>query len=133
MQDIQRTVDFVTASNWWILILGVGFGFMTMPVRFAMGILLGGLIVAVNFHLLKKTLKTVFRPDRVSEKGRSVVGGALFQYYIRFGISGFIIFLLISNHIVHPLGLLAGLSVVVASMFLATLLALTRIFFKEAV
>jgi hypothetical protein len=48
-------------------------------------------------------------------------------------ISGGIIFLLISKHIVHPLGLLAGLSVVVASMFLATVLELMRLFFKEAV
>lgn len=133
MQDIQKLVDFITTSNWLILLSAGLTGLMMTPAKVALGIILGGLIVAINFHLLKKTLKNVFSPEVVSEKGRSVVGSALIQYYIRFGISGFIIFLLISKHIVHPLGLLAGLSVVVASMFLATVLELTRLFFKEAV
>jgi len=106
---------------------------MVTPVKFAMGIILGGLIVAVNFHLLKRTLKTMFHPETVSERGRSVVGNVLVKYYIRFAISGVLIFLLISKHIVHPVGLLAGLSVVVASVFLATALELKKIFFKEAV
>ncbi len=133
MQDVQKLVDFITTSNWLILLFGGLIGLMMTPAEFALGIVLGGLIVAINFHLLKKTLKTAFCPEVVLEKGRSVVSGALVKYYIRFGISGFIIYLLISKHIVHPLGLLAGLSVVVASMFLATVLELTRLFFKEAV
>nr|NJM03006.1 ATP synthase subunit I [Desulfobacula sp.] len=133
MQDVQKIVDFITTSNWLILLVAGSVGLMAAPMEFALGIVLGGLIVVVNFHLLKKTLKTVFSPKTVSEKGRSVVGGTLIKYYIRFGISGFLIYWLISNHIVHPLGLLAGLSVVVASMFLATVLELTRLFFKEAV
>ena len=133
MQDVQKLVDFITTSNWLILLFGGLIGLMMTPAEFALGIVLGGLIVAINFHLLKKTLKTAFCPEVVLEKGRSVVTGALVKYYIRFGISGFIIYLLISKHIVHPLGLLAGLSVVVASMFLATVLELTRLFFKEAV
>ncbi len=133
MQDVQKLVDFITTSNWLILLFAGMIGLMMTPGEFALGIILGGLIVAVNFHLLKKTLKTAFSPEIVSEKGRSVVGSTLVKYYIRFGISGFMIYLLISNHIVHPLGLLAGLSVVVASMFLATMLELTRLFFKEAV
>ena len=108
-------------------------GLMMTPMKFALGIILGGLIVAINFHLLKNTLKNMFRPEVVSEQGRSLVGNVLVKYYIRFAISGMLIFLLISKHIVHPLGLLAGLSVVVASMFMATALELTRLFFKEAV
>jgi hypothetical protein len=133
MQDVQKIVDFITTSNWLILLFAGLIGLMTTPTKFALGIVLGGLIAVINFHLLKKTLKTVFSPQIVSENGRSVVGGTLIKYYIRFGISGLIIYLLISKHIVHPLGLLAGLSVVVASMFLATVLELTRLFFKEAV
>ncbi len=133
MQDVQKIVDFITTSNWLILLFAGLIGVMATSTEFALGIVLGGLIAVINFHLLKKTLKTVFSPQSVSENGRSVVGGTLIKYYIRFGISGLIIYLLISKHIVHPLGLLAGLSVVVASMFLATVLELTRLFFKEAV
>ena len=133
MQDVQKIVDFITTSNWLILLVAGLIGLMATPTEFALGIVLGGLIAVINFHLLKKTLKTVFSPKIVSENGRSVVGSTLIKYYIRFGISGLLIYLLISKHIVHPLGLLAGLSVVVASMFLATVLELTRLFFKEAV
>ena len=133
MQDIQKIVNFVTTSNWLLLLFGGMIGLMVTPMKFALGIILGGLIAAVNFQLLKRTLENMFQPDVVSERGRSLVGNVLVKYYIRFAISGTAIFLLISNHIVHPLGLLAGLSVVVASMFMATVLELTRLFFKEAV
>jgi len=133
MQDLEKIVNFVTRTNWLLLIATSSLALMTTPTEVSLGVLLGGLIVAVNFQLLKKTVVNNFRPDVVSEKGGSFIGNILVKYYIRFVISGGLIFLLISNHIVHPLGLLAGLSVVVASMFLATVLELTRLFFKEAV
>ncbi|WP_457552297.1 ATP synthase subunit I [Desulfobacula sp.] len=133
MQDIQKTVNFVTTSNWLLLFFGGMIGLMITPMKFALGIILGGLIVAINFHLLKNTLENMFQPKVVSERGRSIVSNVLVKYYIRFAISGGAIFLLISKHIVHPLGLLAGLSMVVASMFMATVIELTRLFFKEAV
>jgi hypothetical protein len=133
MRDLEKMVNFITKSNWLLLIATSSLALMTAPTKVSLGVLLGGLIVAVNFQLLKKTVVNNFRPDVVSEKGTSFVGNILVKYYIRFAISGGLIFLLISNHIVHPLGLLVGLSVVVASMFLATMLELTRLFFKEAV
>ncbi len=133
MQDLEKIINFVTKSNWLLLMVSSSLALMTTPTKVSLGVLLGGLIVAINFQLLKKTVINNFRPDVVSEKGTSFIGNILVKYYIRFVISGGLIFLLISNHIVHPLGLLAGLSVVVASMFLATVLELTRLFFKEAV
>ncbi|MBU0969363.1 MAG: ATP synthase subunit I [Proteobacteria bacterium] len=133
MQDLQKIVNFVTRTNWLLFMGSSLLAMMTTPTKVSLGVLLGGLIVAVNFQLLKKTIVNNLSPEVVSVKGRSLVGNVLVKYYIRFVISGALIFLLISNHIVHPLGLLAGLSVVVASMFLATLLELTRLFFKEAV
>lgn len=133
MQDLQKIVNFVTTTNWILLVLSSFVAFMATPTKVYLGVVLGGLIVAINFHLLKNTLKNMFRPDVVSERGRSLVGNVLVKYYIRFAISGGLIFLLISKHIVHPLGLLAGLSVVVASMFMATAIELTRLLFKEAV
>ena len=133
MQDIHKIVDFVTKANWLLLIAGGLVGVMIMPLKVALGIILGGLIVAVNFHLLKNTLKKMISPEAISEKGRSVIGNVLMKYYFRFVISAVVIFVLISNHIVHPLGLLAGLSVVVASIFLATALEIKKILFKEAV
>ena len=55
------------------------------------------------------------------------------KYYIRFIISGVIIFLLIRQQVVNPVGLFIGLSVVVASITLATMVEIKHIIFKEAV
>ncbi|MBU1195321.1 MAG: ATP synthase subunit I [Proteobacteria bacterium] len=133
MQDLQKIVNFVTKTNWLVLLVAGSAGLMMAPVKFAMGIILGGLIVVINFHFLKNTLKNRLNSDAVLAKGRSIVSNVLIRYCIRFVATGVIIALLISKHIVHPLGLVIGLSVVVASIFLATALELKRIFFKEAV
>jgi len=98
-----------------------------MPSDFTAGIVCGGLIVTINFHLLYRTLKKAFSPPHLAST--SVILG---KYYIRFIISGLIIFVLISEHFVDPLGLFVGLSVVVASIMLATVRELTKYIFKEA-
>jgi hypothetical protein len=133
MQDTHNIVDFITISNWVILLCSGTVGMMMTQTQVACGIIFGGLIAAVNFHLLKKAIKNAFNPKAVSQGKKSLLGLSLFKYYIRFAISGVLIYLLISRHIVNPLALLAGLSVVVVSMFLATARELTKLFFKEAV
>ncbi len=133
MQNLTKVVDLVTKSNWLLLVIVAMVTVMTTSTAFYLGVVAGGLIVAVNFHLLKRTIEKDIRPEMVMEKGRSLTGRVLIKYYIRFAVSAVLIFLLISNHIVHPLGLLTGLSVVVASVFLVTVLVVTRLYFKEAV
>lgn len=129
MVDIQkRILDFVTRANWLIFAAAGLLALINLPLDFAYGVIFGGLIVTINFHLLSRTLKKSFSPKQLS--GHGVV---LAKYYIRFAISGFIIFILISNHIVDPLGLLIGLSIVVVSIVLATMCELTRHLFREAV
>lgn len=124
----QRLVRFVTRSNWILLIAVSLIGLMAAPVDFAMGIVFGGLIVTVNFHSLSKTLKSALSPPYLASHKVVVT-----KYYIRFIISGVLIFVLISQHIVNPLGLFIGLSVVVASIIMATVSELTKLIFKEAV
>lgn len=133
MEIQKRIIEFAIRFNWLLFVVGTGLAFINTPQKFALGILCGGLIVTLNFHLLKRTLSKAFRPVAVLAKGRSILFSVLAKYYIRFLISGVMIFLLISRNIVDPLGLLAGLSVVVASLTVAIMLELTRFFFKEAV
>ncbi len=127
MEIQQRLLKFVTHSNWILFSVASIVGLILLPPDFARGIIFGGLIVTINFHLLYRTLKKAFRPFRLSS--HRVV---LAKYYIRFLISGVIIFVLISGHYVDPLGLIIGLSVVVASIMLATMCELTKHIFKEA-
>jgi hypothetical protein len=93
-----------------------------------MGIIFGGLIVTVNFHLLHRTLKKALTPPHLASF--SVV---LSKYYMRFIVSALVIFILISRHYVDPGGLIIGLSVVVASIILATIFEFKKLIFKEAI
>ena len=124
----QRLLMFVTRTNWLLFLAASLVGSMVAQPDFAKGIIFGGLIVTVNFHLLYRTLKKAFAPPRVSSHG--VV---LAKYYMRFVLSGIILFFLISNHMVNPLGLFVGLSIVVVSIILATIFEFTKLIFKEAV
>ena len=83
--------------------------------------------MTVNFHLLSRTLKKALSPSHLSS--HNVV---LAKYYIRFVVSGVIIFLLMQGHYVHPIGLIIGLSVVVVSIMAATAREIKKLIFKEA-
>ncbi len=126
MQD--RIFNFVTKAN-WILLLGSSLlSLALLPFNFTFGIITGGLLVTINFHLLSNTLKKALSPKRLSST--KVV---LIKYYIRFLVSGIIIFFLLKGQFVSPVGLILGLSVVVVSIMIATMLELTKYFLKEAV
>ncbi len=123
----QRLLTFVTRANWTLLALSSLLCLWVAPADVTRGVLFGGLIVTVNFHLLHRTLKRSLTPPHLVSHHK-----VLAKYYIRFTISGVIIFFLISRNIVNPLGLFAGLSVVVASIILATMLEVKKLICKEA-
>lgn len=102
-------------------------GFVLAPPDFARGIFFGGLLVTLNFHMLAKTLKKALTPPHLASHNL-----VLAKYYLRFMLSGFIIFVLIAWRVVNPLGLIIGLSVVVASIILATLREVKELILKEA-
>ncbi len=124
----QRILTFVTRSNWVLLASVSLLGLLAASPAFARGMIFGGLIVTINFHLLAKTLNKALRPQQLTSPNVVLV-----KYYIRFIISGVIIFFLIRQQVVNPIGLFIGLSVVVASITLATMVELKKLFFKEAV
>lgn len=128
MEIQQRILTFVKRANWVIFAAASLSGLLFTPLAFALGILFGGLIVIVNFHLLARTLNKALTPPHLASP--NVV---LTKYYLRFIASGFLIFVLIAGRVVHPVGLILGLSVVVASIILATLCELKHLIFKEAV
>ncbi len=126
--DIQkRLFRFITRSNWILFALGTVLGIIVLPANYAWGIFCGGLLVTVNFHLLARTLKKALTPPHLSSHH-----DVLIKYYIRFLISGIIIFFLIQSKFVHPIGLVIGLSVVVASIMAAAACEIKNLFFKEA-
>jgi hypothetical protein len=124
----ERLLKFITRTNWVLLLLSSILGLIFLPIDFTKGIIFGGLIVTVNFHLLSRTLKKALTPPHLSS--HNVI---LAKYYFRFFVSGLILFFLIKDGYVAPLGLFVGLSVVVASIMLATILEVKKLIFKEAI
>jgi hypothetical protein len=123
-----RLLKFITRTNWILFAAASIIGIVFCPPGFAKGIIFGGLIVTINFHLLSRTLRKALTPPRLAS--HNVI---LAKYYFRFFVSGLILFFLISKGYVEPLGLFVGLSVVVASIMLATLVEVKNLFFKEAI
>ena len=127
MKTQERILKFVSNCNWLLLVVASAVGFSHFDSRVGIGIAAGGLIVTVNFHLLYRTLKKALTPPHIAS-----VKGVILKYYIRFIITGIIIFFLMASKHVDPFGLIAGLSVVVASMFFAVLNELGQFIMKEA-
>ena len=127
MKTQQRILRFISFSNWLLLLIASFIGFSYFTPRVGLGIAAGGLIVTINFHLLYKTLRKALTPPHIAS-----VKGVIIKYYIRFVLTGIIIFVLVGSKHVDPFGLIAGLSVVVASMFFATLNELRQFIMKEA-
>lgn len=128
MEIQHRLIKFITYTNWILFFIASILGFVISPPAFAKGIFFGGLIVTINFHMLSRTLKNALTPPHLSSY--NVI---LAKYYVRFVVSGIIIFILIAKGYVNPIGLIIGLSIVVASIILATIFELKRLIFKEAV
>ena len=127
MKSQQRILKLISHANWFLLCMASAIGFINFSPEVGLGIVAGGLIVTINFHLLAKTLKKSLTPPHIAS-----VKGVIFKYYIRFVITGIFIYCLMMSKLVDPIGLIAGLSVVVASMFIATLNELRQLIMKEA-
>ena len=127
MRIERRLLRFITLANWILFFAVTVCGFIMAPGPFAWGIMAGGLIVTINFQLLYRSLKQALTPPHLATP-RVVLG----KYYIRFLVSAFIIYILIADDYVHPLGLIVGLSVVVTSILIATFNEIRKIIFKEA-
>jgi hypothetical protein len=127
--EIQtRILNFVTRANWILFVIASAAGFIMFTPAFAGGVLCGGFIVTLNFHMLARTLRSALKPPHLSSHNVVIA-----KYYMRFIASGFIIFILIAGQIVHPVGLLIGLSIVVFSIILASVFEIKKLIFKEAV
>ena len=111
----QQLLKTVIRANWVLFVAASLIAWATAAPAVARGVFLGGLIVTVSFHLLYRTLRKAFRPPHVAS-----FPVVMAKYYVRFAVTGVIIFFLISRRIVHPIGLLIGLSIVVISIILAT-------------
>ncbi len=110
-------------ANWVMLGVLVLVGWLWQGGGFALGVLVGGLVVVINFHLLHHALKgTLERAGREAEdsKGRARAWFAARQM-LRFFALLAVIYLLVTRGWVNIIGLVVGLSTVVLTLILAAI------------
>ena len=117
----QRLLQFVSRANWVVFVVFLLISPAVPIAGFSLGVVCGGLLVTGNFHLAYRSLHRSFQGGR--PPAFAVV---MAKHYLRFLVTGVIIFLLISNGIGSPLGLLLGLSVVVVSLLAASVVEARR-------
>jgi hypothetical protein len=121
-------------ANWTILALLVVLGHLWQGPRFGLGVLVGGLIVVVNFHWLHHNLKGLLEaPARLPEEQRGPAK-AFFagRQILRFFVVLAVLFLSLRQEWVNVFGLVVGLSTTVLTLMLIAVIEVIKLKKKEA-
>jgi len=122
---LQRRIEL---ANWIILFVILIPSLIFAPVKFSLGVLLGGFISILNFHWMERGLRGLF-----NSTGKNVKGPVLVKYYMRLAITAVVLYFLIAYETVNVIGLLIGLSVVVINIITVAIASLSKNnFLKEA-
>jgi hypothetical protein len=121
-------------ANWTVLALLVVTSYLWRGREFALGVLVGGLVVVINFHLLHHALRGTLgqlaqAPQEGSSRAKAFFAA---RQLLRFFALLAIIFLLVGQGWVNIFGLLLGLSTVVITLMLAAINETIKLKNKEA-
>jgi len=117
-------------ANWLVLASLLVVGFLWQGREFALGILVGGLVAGVNFHLLHQALKGMLEraaagsPEEAQGQAKAFFAA---RQLLRFFALLVVIYLLVSHGWVNIFGLLVGLSTVVLTLILAAVLEVLKL------
>lgn len=78
-----------------------------------LGIILGGLIIILNFRLFQNTIRRAFSPEGMMKDLKIII---ILKYYFRLLALGIIIYIFIAKGGINPVGFAIGLSIVVISI-----------------
>lgn len=110
---MQRKVE---AGNWITLGVILALSLLFLSGRFALGVLVGGLVSIVNFYWLSRDLKNTLRKHAGRAKPFMVL-----KFYVRLIITGVVLFVVITRTPVDIFGLVLGLSVVVINVVITVI------------
>jgi hypothetical protein len=117
-------------ANWLVLAVLTAAGFIWQGQEFALGILAGGLVAVINFHLLHQALKGML--ERAAAGSPEEARGPAKAFFaarqmLRFLALLVIIFLLVGYGWVNIFGLVVGLSTVVLTLILAAIIEVIKL------
>ena len=99
--------------NWAVLLVLSSISYFVMDRSQTAGVILGGLIIIVNFGILQHTIRRAFSSDGATRRSKMSI---IAKYYLRILALGAIIYCLITRGLVDPVGLAVGLSTVMLSI-----------------
>jgi len=111
--DKDKLLRQIKKNNWIFLLILGSLSSVFMSATFTLGVILGGLIIIANFSVLQHTIRSAFS-DQGAMRGKKI--SVIAKFYFRLAIMGLIIYILITNGWVNPLGLTVGLSIVIFSI-----------------
>jgi hypothetical protein len=115
-------------ANWIILAVLVVPSFIFAPLKFSLGVLLGGFVSILNFYGMEHNLRGLFKNPSGNVKRPTMV-----KYYIRLALTAVVLYFLIATDTVNIIGLLIGLSVVVINIVFTMITTLAKKNFIEEV
>ena len=120
-------------ASWTVLALLLALGYLWQGPQFGLGVLMGGLLVVVNFHWLHRNLKGLLESSsRLSEDQRGQAK-AFFagRQILRFFVVLAVLFLLLRQAWLNVFGLLVGLSTTVLTLMLVAVIEVIKLKKKE--
>lgn len=127
--DWERLSGTLKALNWVVLFfLGLS-SYCFLHGSFTLGIIAGGLSMIANFALLERTILRAFSTGGAPHINKGAIIG---KYYLRLAGLGVVIYLLLRQHLVDPVGLSIGLSTVTISIVGIGIFMLRKTYSKEA-
>ncbi|MFC1869279.1 ATP synthase subunit I [Thermodesulfobacteriota bacterium] len=127
--DWKIIYEDLKAQNWIILLILSSISYFLLSPSQTLGTILGGFLIIANFKVFQHTIRKAFSPDGLlMSKKISIIA----KYYFRLLVLGAIIFVLINEGLVDPIGLAIGLSTVVISIVFTGISMAFNTFTKEA-
>ena len=122
-------------ANWLVLAVLTGAGGLWQGKDFALGILVGGLVAVLNFHLLHQALRGMVKRATAGSGAEAAMAAKAYfatRQLLRFFALVVVIYLLIRHGWVNIFGLLVGLSTVVLTLMLTAVIEVIKLKHKEA-
>jgi hypothetical protein len=121
-------------ANWTSLALLVVLGYLWQGRQFALGVLLGGLLVVLNFHWLHRNLKGLLGVAPELPEGQRGQAKAFFaaRQLLRFFVMLVVLYMLLRLDWVNVIGLVVGLSTIVLTLMVVAVIEVIKLMKKEA-
>jgi hypothetical protein len=120
-------------ANWIVLALLVALGCLWQGQKFGLGVLVGGLVVVLNFHWLHRNLKGLLDGASQSTADQRGTAKAFFagRQILRFILVLVGLFLLLRQDWLNVFGLVVGLSTTVLTLMLVAVIEVIKLKKKE--